>query len=109
VKLSELKFDSSGLIPTVVQSHKEGRVLMVAFMSSESIKLTLETGQMHFFSRSRAEIWHKGATSGSTQQLVSLHADCDGDSLLAVVLEAGEACHTGARSCFDNYEALELS
>jgi phosphoribosyl-AMP cyclohydrolase len=109
VKLSELRFDAAGLIPTVVQSEKDGTVLMVAYMSSESILLTLETGQTHFFSRSRSKIWHKGATSGNVQELVSLRADCDGDSLLAVVREAGEACHTGKRSCFDNYEPLELS
>jgi phosphoribosyl-AMP cyclohydrolase len=109
MKLSELRYDSSGLIPTVVQSEKDNEVLMVAYMSEESIRLSLETHQTHFYSRSRSEIWHKGATSGNFQELVSLHADCDGDSLLAVVREAGEACHTGARSCFDNYEPLELS
>ena len=109
MKLADLKFDPAGLIPAVVQSEKDGKVLMVAYMSKESIQLTLETGQTHFYSRSRSEIWHKGKTSGNTQQLVSLHADCDGDSLLAIVREAREACHTGSRSCFDNYEALELS
>jgi phosphoribosyl-AMP cyclohydrolase len=109
MKLADLKFDSAGLIPAVVQSEKDGKVLMVACMSKESIQLTLETGQTHFYSRSRSEIWHKGKTSGNTQELVSLHADCDGDSLLAIVREAGAACHTGSWSCFDNYEALELS
>jgi phosphoribosyl-AMP cyclohydrolase len=109
MKLADLKFDSAGLIPAVVQSEKDGKVLMVAYMSMESIQLTLETGQIHFYSRSRSEIWHKGKTSGNTQQLVSLHGDCDGDSLLAIVRETGAACHTGSRSCFDNYEPLELS
>ena len=108
MKLSELEFDDSGLIPVIVQSELDGRVLMVAYMSSESIKLSLETGETHFYSRSRNEIWHKGLTSGNTQKLVSLHADCDKDSLLAVVREAGAACHTGKRSCFDNFESLEL-
>lgn len=109
MKLSELRYDSTGLIPTVVQSDKDNEVLMVAYMSEESIRLSLETRQTHFYSRSRSEIWHKGATSGNFQELVSLHADCDGDSLLAVVREAGSACHTGERSCFDNFEPLELS
>jgi phosphoribosyl-AMP cyclohydrolase len=109
MKLSELRFDNNGLIPAVVQSEQDNKVLMVAHMSKESILLTLETGQVHFFSRSRSKIWHKGETSGNIQHLVSLHADCDGDTLLAVVREAGEACHTGERSCFDNFEPLELS
>jgi phosphoribosyl-AMP cyclohydrolase len=109
MKLSELRFDSAGLIPTVVKSEIDNEVLMVAYMSAESIRLTLEKSQMHFFSRSRSEIWHKGATSGNFQELISLRADCDGDSLLAIVREAGVACHTGERSCFDNYEPLELS
>lgn len=108
MKSSDLRFDSDGLIPVTVQSENDGRVLMSAFMSRESIKLSLEIGEMHFFSRSRNEIWHKGLTSGNTQTLISLHADCDKDSLLAIVREAGPACHTGKRSCFDNFEALEL-
>lgn len=108
MKLSELMFDSSGLIPAVVQSESDGRVLMVAYMSSESIRLSLETGQTHFYSRSRQQIWHKGLTSGNTQQLVSLLSDCDRDALVAVVRETGPACHTGERSCFENFEALEL-
>ena len=109
MKLSDLRFDSNGLIPAVVQSEKDNRVLMVAFMSKESILITLKTGQTHFYSRSRSMIWHKGETSGNIQNLVSLYADCDGDTILALVQEAGEACHTGERSCFDNFEALELS
>lgn len=109
MKLSDLRFDSNGLIPAIVQSEQDNKVLMVAYMSKESIVRTLETGQTHFYSRSRSEIWHKGGTSGNIQHLVSLHADCDGDALLALVREAGEACHTGERSCFDNFEPLELS
>jgi phosphoribosyl-AMP cyclohydrolase len=108
VKLSDLKFDESGLIPVTVQSEGDGRVLMVAYMSLESVELSLTTGQTHFYSRSRNEIWHKGLTSGNAQHIVSLHADCDKDALLAIVKEAGPACHTGQRSCFDNFEALEL-
>jgi phosphoribosyl-AMP cyclohydrolase len=108
MKISELKFDESGLIPAIVQSAEDLKLLMVAYMSPESLRLSLETGQTHFFSRSRAELWHKGASSGNTQEVVSIHADCDGDSLLVLVKEAGNACHTGVRSCFENFEKLEL-
>lgn len=108
MRISELRFDESGLIPAIVQSAVDSKVLMVAFMSRESLVLSLETGQSHFFSRSRSELWHKGATSGNTQEVVSIQADCDGDSLLVLVREAGNACHTGLRSCFDNFEKLEL-
>jgi phosphoribosyl-ATP pyrophosphohydrolase/phosphoribosyl-AMP cyclohydrolase len=108
MKLTDLQFDASGLIPVTVQSALDNRVLMMAYMSRESIELSLETGETHFYSRSRKEIWHKGLTSGNTQELVSLHADCDKDGLLAVVRESGPACHTGKRSCFENFEALEL-
>lgn len=108
MKLAELRFDSAGLIPAVVQSEQDNKVLMVAYMSVESVELSLKTGQTHFYSRSRSEIWHKGSTSGNFQEVVSLHVDCDGDSLLVIVREAGVACHTGERSCFDNYEPLEL-
>lgn len=108
MKLSDLRFDSAGLIPAIVQSEGDSKVLMVAFMSAESIGLSLETGQTHFYSRSRSEIWHKGSSSGNFQEIVSLQADCDGDSLLVIVREAGAACHTGARSCFENHEPLEL-
>jgi phosphoribosyl-AMP cyclohydrolase/phosphoribosyl-ATP pyrophosphohydrolase/phosphoribosyl-AMP cyclohydrolase len=101
---ADLKFDSNGLITTVVQSADTGRVLMVAWMSRESLALTIEKGETVFFSRSRNELWHKGATSGNTQKLVSLQADCDGDTLLALVQEAGPACHNGTESCFDTVE-----
>jgi phosphoribosyl-AMP cyclohydrolase len=108
MNLSELNYDSSGLIPVTVQSESDGKVLMVAYMSSESIKLSLETRQTHFYSRSRQQIWHKGHSSGNFQELLSLNADCDKDSLLAIVRELGPACHTGERSCFDNHQSLEL-
>jgi phosphoribosyl-AMP cyclohydrolase/phosphoribosyl-ATP pyrophosphohydrolase/phosphoribosyl-AMP cyclohydrolase len=101
---ADLKFDSNGLITTVVQSADTGRVLMVAWMNRESLALTIEKGETVFFSRSRNELWHKGATSGNTQKLVSLQADCDGDTLLALVHEAGPACHNGTESCFDTVE-----
>jgi phosphoribosyl-ATP pyrophosphohydrolase/phosphoribosyl-AMP cyclohydrolase len=108
VKASQLNFDSQGLVPAIVQSVTDSRVLMVAYMSKESLRLTFETGQTHFFSRSRSELWHKGKESGNTQEVVSIHADCDGDSLLIIVKEAGVACNTGERSCFDNFQKLEL-
>lgn len=100
IVIDQLKFDAAGLIPCVVQQHDTGEVLMVAWMSAESIKLTLETGTTWFWSRSRQELWNKGATSGNMQQLIELRTDCDNDTLLALVDSPGPACHTGARSCF---------
>lgn len=98
--IDDLKFDEQGLIPCVVQQYDTGEVLMVAWMSAESIRLTVETGTTWFWSRSRQELWNKGATSGNMQQLRELRADCDGDTLLALVDSPGPACHTGNRSCF---------
>lgn len=100
VHIDELTFDDRGLIPCVVQQYDTGEVLMVAWMSSESIQLTLETGTTWFWSRSRKELWNKGATSGNMQQLHELWCDCDNDALLAKVDSPGPACHTGNRSCF---------
>lgn len=108
MKLDEIQFDTNGLIPAVVQSNQTGKVLMVAYMNRESLRLTLETQQTHFFSRSRMALWHKGATSGNFQTVERVFADCDGDTLLVLVSEKGPACHTGKESCFDNYEPLEL-
>lgn len=98
--LGSLRFDDRGLIPCVVQQYDTGEVLMVAWMSAESIRLTLETGTTWFWSRSRKELWNKGATSGNIQQVKELWADCDSDTLLVKVDSPGPACHTGARSCF---------
>ena len=98
--LKELKFDADGLIPAVVQQHDTGEVLMVAWMNAESLRLTLETETTWFWSRSRQELWNKGATSGNMQQVRELWADCDGDTLLVKVDSPGPACHTGNRSCF---------
>lgn len=98
--IDDLKFDERGLIPCVVQQYDTGEVLMVAWMSAESIRLTVETGTTWFWSRSRQELWNKGTTSGNMQQLRELRADCDGDTLLALVDSPGPACHTGNRSCF---------
>jgi phosphoribosyl-AMP cyclohydrolase len=99
--VTSLKFDANGLIPTVIQSSITKKVLMVAWMSSESLAKSLEIGETVFFSRSRNELWHKGATSGNTQRIVSLDTDCDRDTLLIQVDAAGPACHTGADSCFE--------
>ena len=96
----ELKFDENGLIPAVVQQADTGEVLMVAWMNEESLKLTLETHTTWFWSRSRQELWNKGATSGNTQQVIRVLVDCDADTLLVEVDSPGPACHTGARSCF---------
>lgn len=98
--MSELQFDARGLIPAIVQDATSGEVLMFAWMNAESLRLTQERGETVFWSRSRQELWHKGATSGNTQRVVELRYDCDGDVLLVRVAPAGPACHTGERSCF---------
>ena len=95
-----LTFDERGLIPAVVQHASTSRVLMVALMSRESLDKTIETGQAHFWSRRRNELWRKGATSGNVMKVVDVLADCDGDCLLIRVQPAGPACHTGETSCF---------
>ena len=95
-----LKFDDHGLIPAIVQDNATGEVLMFAFMNAESMKRTLESGQVWFWSRSRQELWHKGATSGNTLAVREIRMDCDEDALLLKVDPAGPACHTGERSCF---------
>jgi len=100
VEDSEIQFDERGLVPCVVQDWRSGEVLTVAYMNAESLRRTRETGETHFFSRSRQELWHKGATSGNTQALRAIRYDCDADALLALVEAAGPACHTGERSCF---------
>ena len=100
MNIPELKYNEAGLVPCIVQDADTGEVLMMAWMSAESLALTLERGETVFFSRSRKELWHKGATSGNTQKLVDLRYDCDGDTLLAMVHPVGPACHTGARTCF---------
>ncbi len=99
--LSEVKFDARGLVVAVVQDATDRQVLMVAYMNAEALRLTLATGQTHFWSRSRGELWHKGDTSGNVQRVREIRYDCDGDALLLLVDPAGPACHTGARSCFD--------
>jgi phosphoribosyl-ATP pyrophosphohydrolase/phosphoribosyl-AMP cyclohydrolase len=100
--LSELKFDDQGLIPAIVQDADTGRVLTLAYMNRETVQLSLKERQTWFWSRSRQKIWHKGETSGNTQQILRAEADCDGDALLLYVQPHGPACHTGKDSCFFN-------
>lgn len=102
---ASVKFDEHGLVPAIVQDAHTREVLTLAYMNRESLARTIETGETWFWSRSRNELWHKGATSGNTQQVVSLAADCDNDAVVVLVEPAGPACHTGARSCFE----LEVS
>ena len=102
INIDELKFDEKGLIPAVVVDAVTKRVLTLAYMNKESLKLTLETGYTWFWSRSRQELWNKGATSGNLQKVVDIHADCDNDTLLVRVKPAGPACHTGNYTCFFN-------
>jgi phosphoribosyl-ATP pyrophosphohydrolase/phosphoribosyl-AMP cyclohydrolase len=104
-KSEDLRWDSKGLIPAVVQDAATGEVLTVAYMSRESLAKTRELGETVFYSRSRQSLWHKGETSGNTQKVVSIATDCDQDALVIRVHPSGPACHTGARSCF--FEELE--
>jgi len=97
---AEVAFDEHGLVPCIVQDWETGEVLTLAYMNAESLALTRRTGEIHFYSRSRQELWHKGATSGHTQAVRAIRYDCDGDALLALVTPAGPACHTGERTCF---------
>ena len=96
----EKYFQKSDLIPAVIQEHGTGQVLMLAYMNRESLKKTLETGYTWFWSRSRQELWNKGATSGHLQKIVSIYGDCDDDTLLIEVIQTGAACHPGSHSCF---------
>lgn len=96
-----IRFDANGLVPAIVQDARTKEVLTLAYMNEESLEKTKETGETWFYSRSRQELWHKGATSGNTQQVVSITADCDQDALVVSVIPNGPACHTGARSCFN--------
>ena len=97
---SEIKFGANGLVPAIVQDAETKQVLMLAYMNAESLRLTLDRGETYFWSRSRAELWHKGESSGNVQRVVEIFVDCDADTLLIYVQPAGPACHTGAQSCF---------
>jgi phosphoribosyl-AMP cyclohydrolase / phosphoribosyl-ATP pyrophosphohydrolase len=101
---TEISWDAAGLVPCVVQDWSTGEVLTVAYMNAEALERTQQTGETHFWSRSRDELWHKGATSGNTQAVKALRYDCDADAILALVEPAGPACHTGERTCFHNGE-----
>jgi phosphoribosyl-AMP cyclohydrolase / phosphoribosyl-ATP pyrophosphohydrolase len=111
---SEIAFDDRGLVPCIAQDWRTGEVLTLAYMNAEALRRTRETGEIHFFSRSRQELWHKGGTSGNTQAVRAIRYDCDGDALVALVEPSGPACHTGERTCFHRgdvgswapYEAL---
>ena len=100
--IKDIKFGSDGLVPVVTQDAKTDRVLMLAYANSDALQKTLKTGYAHYYSRSRKALWKKGETSGNVQQLVSMHADCDGDTVLFRVLQSGPACHTNNETCFFN-------
>lgn len=100
MNFDRLKWDENGLMPAVVQDATTQRVLMVAYVNAESLAKTLETGETVFWSRSRSELWHKGATSGNVQRVREIRVDCDADTVLMLVDPAGPACHTGEISCF---------
>lgn len=105
VPLDAIRYNEQGLVPAIVQDYLDGTVLMMAWMSQESLKKTLETGETWFWSRSRQALWHKGATSGHLQKVQTIRYDCDSDALLVTVEQVGDiACHTGERSCFHQIE-----
>ena len=102
MKIEDLKFDEKGLIPAVVQDYFSKQVLTVAYMNRESLEISMREGRTCFFSRSRQQLWRKGETSGNTQEIVTIRADCDLDALVVEVIKKGPACHTGSESCFFN-------
>jgi phosphoribosyl-ATP pyrophosphohydrolase/phosphoribosyl-AMP cyclohydrolase len=111
----QIAYDQEGLVPCIVQDWSTGEVLMLAYMNEQALQRTRDTGELHLWSRARAEPWHKGASSGNVQAVRALRLDCDGDTLLALVEPAGPACHTGERTCFHRgqlrpvpYEALAM-
>ena len=95
-----IKFDSRGLVPAVIQDDRNGEVLMLGYMNAESLRRTLESGDVWFYSRSRSELWHKGETSGNFLRVKSVHVDCDADTILVKAKPEGPVCHTGNRTCF---------
>src|SRR5579884_203210 len=101
---SDIAFDERGLVPCIVQDWRTGEVLTLAYMNAEALRRTRETGETHFYSRSRQTLWHKGETSGNTQTVKAIRYDCDADALLALVEPTGPACHTGERTCFHRGE-----
>ena len=110
MKPDDVKFDEHGLIPAIVQDARTREVLTLAYMNAESLKRTLESKETWFWSRSRSELWHKGATSGNIQRVTEIRQDCDNDALVVLVEPAGPACHTGAQSCFNgDIESAEVN
>ena len=112
--LDKLKFDEQGLIPAIIQDEQNNEVLMLGYMNKESLEKTLETGKVHFWSRSRQKLWFKGESSGHVQEVKQIYYDCDADTLLIKVDQTGGACHTGYRSCFyqevkDNGNKIEIT
>ena len=99
--IKDVNFDDNGLAPCVVQNHETGKVLMLGYMNLESLKLTLSSRRVTFYSRSRQQLWEKGESSGNTLEVVQVYLDCDGDAILAKVKPIGPTCHTGAESCFE--------
>ena len=106
--LPQIRYDANGLVPAIIQDSVTNEVLMLAYMNLESLARTLETGETWFWSRSRQELWHKGATSGNVQRVVDVRVDCDADTLLIRVQPAGPACHTGNRTCFYQEPVMEI-
>ena len=99
--IDRLKYDEKGLIPAIAQDAEDGTILMMAWMNRQALELTVSTGEVHYWSRSRQKLWHKGATSGHIQKLKKIYYDCDRDVILVKIEQIGDiACHTGARSCF---------
>ena len=98
--LALVKFDDKGLVPAIAQQHDTGEVLMMAWMNEQALRATLDSGEVHYWSRSRGNLWHKGESSGQVQKLIDFRLDCDGDTVLLLVDQTGVACHTGRRTCF---------
>ncbi len=110
IPIDRIKYDALGLVPAIIQDYLDGTVLMMAWMNAESLQKTLTTGETWFWSRSRQEFWHKGATSGHLQQVKSIRYDCDSDALLIAVEQVGDiACHTGERSCFHQVGSTKVA
>ena len=107
--ITSLKFDATGLIPAIIQDSSNQEVLMLGYMNAEAVRRTLEEGRVTFWSRSRQEYWRKGDTSGHAQFVRSVHHDCDADTLLIGVEQIGAACHTGSRTCFEDYDVAAIT
>lgn len=109
VEIDEMKFDDNGLIPAIIQDEETKAVLMLGYMNAEALRRTVTEGRVTFWSRSRQEYWRKGDTSGHAQYVRDVRHDCDADTVLILVEQVGSACHTGARSCFDEYEMVSIT